>query len=156
FEPKKVYRAIKEEVPEKEYAIPIGKAKIVKEGKDVTLITYGAWLKTVKEAVEKITDIDVEIIDLRTVSPMDTQTIINSVRKTGKCVIVTEAQRTCSVSSEIIARINDKALYSLQAPVERVSGYDIVVPLRLYEDYYLPSHDKIVNAVRRVKKNAEG
>ena len=156
FEPKKIYRAIKEEVPEKEYTIPLGKANIVKQGKDLTLITYGAWLKTVKEVVEKLTDISIEIIDLRTLSPLDTETIINSVKKTGKCVIVSEAQRTCSLSSEIIARINEKALYNLEASVERVSGYDIIVPLRLYEDYYLPSHQKIINAIERVMKNARG
>jgi len=156
FEPKKIYRAIKEEVPEKEYTIPLGKANIVKAGKDLTLITYGAWLKTVKEAVEKITDIDIEIIDLRTLSPLDTETIIKSVKKTGKCVIVHEAQRTLGLAAEIIARINEKALYSLEAPVERVAGYDIIVPLRLYEDYYLPTHQKIINAVQRVIKNARG
>ena len=154
FESKKIYRAIKEEVPEKEYVIPIGKANVVKPGKDVTIITYGAWLKTVKEAVEKMSDVDVEIIDLRTLSPMDTETIIQSVKKTGKCVIVQEAQRTLSLSSEIIARINEKALYSLEAPVERVTGYDIIVPLRLYENYQLPTHQKIINAVERVMKNA--
>lgn len=156
FEPKKIYRAIKEEVPEEEYLIPLGKANIVKQGKDVTLITYGAWLKTVKEAVEKMSGVDVEIIDLRTLSPLDTETIINSVKKTGKCVIVHEAPKTLGLASEIIARINEKALYSLQAPVERVTGYDTIVPLRLYEDYYLPNHQKIINAVERVVKNAGG
>lgn len=156
FEPKKIYRAIKEEVPEKEYSIPIGKAQVVKTGKDLTIITWGAWVKTVKEIVENINDLDIEIIDLLSLSPLDTETIINSVKKTGKCVIVTESQRTCGVSAEIIARINEKALYSLEAPVERVSGYDIVVPLRLYENYYLPNQQKILNAIERVMKNAKG
>jgi len=154
FEPKKIYRAIKEEVPEKEYLIPLGKANVVKEGSDVTLITYSAWVKTAKEAVEKMNDISVELIDLRTVSPLDTETIINSVKKTGKCVIVHEAQRTLGLASEIIARINEKALYSLEAPIERVTGYDVIVPLRLYEDYYLPSHQKIINAIEKVMRNA--
>ena len=156
FEPKKVYRAIKEEVPEKEYSIPIGKANVIKEGKDLTLITYGAWVKTAKEVLEKYTGADIELIDLRTLSPLDTETIINSVKKTGKCVIVNEAQRTLNMSSEIIARINDKAFYSLETPVERVTGYDVIVPLRLYEDYYLPNHQKIINAIERVLKNAGG
>jgi pyruvate dehydrogenase E1 component beta subunit len=156
FEPKKIYRAIKEEVSEAEFVIPIGKAEIVKEGGDVTLIAYGAWVKTAKEAVEKIKDIDVEIIDLLTLSPLDTETIINSVKKTGKCVIVQEAQRTLGMASEIIARINEKALYSLEAPIERVAGYDVVVPLRLYEHYYLPSHQKIINAVEKVVRAADG
>lgn len=153
FEPKKVYRAIKEEVPEKEYTIPIGKANVIKQGKDVTLITYGAWVKTAKEAIEHIKDVDIELIDLRTLSPLDVETIIASVKKTGRCVVVHEAQRTLGMSSEIIAQINDKALYSLKAPVERVTGYDVVVPLRLYEDYYLPSQQKIINAIERVMKN---
>jgi pyruvate dehydrogenase E1 component beta subunit len=158
FEPKKIYRAIKEEVPEEEYTIPLGKANVVREGKDVTLITYGAWVKTVKEAVEKMSDsgIDVEIVDLRTLSPLDTSTIIESVKKTGKCVIVHEAQKTLGMASEIIARINEKAFYNLEAPIERVVGYDVIVPLRLYENYYLPTHQKIINAVERVLKNAKG
>ena len=156
FEPKKIYRAIKEEVPSENYAIPLGKANVIKEGKDVTLIAYGAWVKTAKEAIEQMKDVDVELIDLRTLSPLDTETIISSVQKTGKCVIVQEAPRTLGLASEIIARINDKALYSLQAPVERVCGYDTIVPLRLHEDYYLPSVDKIISAVQKVMKNASG
>jgi len=153
FEPKKIYRAIKEEVPEKDYTIPIGKAKVVKEGSDVTLITYGAWVKTAKESIEHMSDIDVELTDLLTLSPMDTETIINSVKKTGRCVIVHEAQQTCGLASEIIARINEKALYSLEAPIERVVGADVVVPLRLYEKYYLPNQQRIINEVEKVMKN---
>ncbi len=153
FEPKKVYRAIKEEVPEKEYVIPLGKANVIQEGTDVTLITYGAWVKTAKEVVAHNQDISIELIDLRTLSPLDVETIIKSVQKTGRCVVVHEAQRTLGLASEIIAQINDKALYSLRAPVERVTGYDVIVPLRLYEDYYLPSAQKIQNALERVMKN---
>ena len=156
FEPKKIYRAIKEEVPEIAYAIPLGKANIIKEGNDLTLIAYGAWVKTAKEAIEKLQEISIELIDLRTISPLDTETIINSVKKTGKCVIVQEAPRTLGLASEIIARINEKAFYSLEAPVERVSGFDTIVPLRLHEDYYLPSVEKIISAIQRVMKNAKG
>ncbi len=155
FEPKKIYRAIKEEVPENEYTIPIGKANIIKKGKDVTLIAYGAWVKTAKEAISKIKEIDVELIDLRTVSPLDTETIIDSVKKTGKCVIVQEAPRTLGLASEIIARINEKALYYLEAPVERVTGYDIVMPLRKYEDYNLPNEQKIIDAINKVVRGAK-
>jgi len=156
FEPKKIYRAIKEEVPEIAYAIPLGKANIIKEGNDLTLIAYGAWVKTAKEAIEKLQEISIELIDLRTISPLDTETIINSVKKTGKCVIVQEAPRTLGLASEIIARINEKAFYSLEAPVERVSGFDTIVPLRLHEDYYLPSVEKIISVIQRVMKNAKG
>ncbi len=155
FEPKKIYRAIKEDVPEKEYSIPLGKANIIKKGKDVTLIAYGAWVKTAKDAVAKLTDIDVEIIDLRTLSPLDTDTIIASVQKTGKCVIVQEAPRTLGLASEIIARINEKALYSLEAPVERVTGFDTIVPLRLHEHYYLPNEQRIIAAVEKVMGEAK-
>ena len=156
FEPKKIYRAIKEEVPEEAYAIPIGKANVIKEGNDVTLIAYGAWVKTAKEAVESLKGkVDVELIDLRTISPLDTETIINSVKKTGKCVIVQEAPKTLGLASEIIARINEKALYSLLAPVERVCGFDTIVPLRLHEEYYLPSVAKIVSAIERVVAKAK-
>ena len=136
--------------------IELGKANVVREGKDVTLITYGPWLKTAKEAVEKMSDIDVEIIDLRTLSPLDTETIINSVKKTGKCVIVNEAPRTLGFASEIMARINEKAFYSLEAPVERVTGYDTIIPLRLYENYYLPNHQRIIDAVEKVMETAKG
>jgi pyruvate dehydrogenase E1 component beta subunit len=153
FEPKKVYRAIKEEVPEKEYLIPIGKAKIVKEGKDVTLITWGAAVKTAKEAIENL-DISVELIDLRSLKPMDTETIIKSVEKTGKVVIVQEAQKTLGLAAEIIARINEKALYSLQAPIERVTGYDVIVPLPKHEAYYLFNQQKIIRAVEKVAREA--
>ena len=154
FEPKKVYRAIKQEVPEEEYLIPIGKAKIVKEGSDVTLITWGSLVKTSLEAVQHISDINVEVIDLRSLSPLDTSTILNSVKKTGKVVIVQEAPKTLGFSSEIIAIINEKALYSLEAPIERVTGYDVVIPLPKNEDLYLPSQEKIIKAVEKVTKNA--
>ena len=154
FEPKRVYRAIKEEVPEEEYTIPIGKANIVKKGTDVTLVTYGSMVKTSLEAVQHMSDIDVEVIDLRSLSPWDHKTVIESVKKTGKVVVVQEAQRTLGFAAEIIAKINDEALYSLEAPVERVTGYDIIVPLRLYEDYYLVSQQRIISAIEKVVKNA--
>ena len=153
FEPKRIYRAIKEEVPEKEYSIPIGKAKIIKEGKDVTLITYGAMTKISREAVEKVTDVDIELIDLRTLSPLDEETIINSVKKTGRVVIVHEAPKTLGFGAEIIARITEKAVYSLQAPIERVTGYDIIVPLAKNEHHYLIKHERIIEAVKRAMVN---
>lgn len=154
FEPKKVYRAIKEEVPEEEYTIPLGKAKVIKEGTDITLITWGAAVKTSLEAVQNFSNISVEVIDLRTLSPLDTETIIQSIQKTGKAVIVQEAQKTLGFAAEIIARINEKALYSLQAPIERVTGYDIPVPLPKNEDYYLFNQKKIIKAIEKVMQAA--
>ncbi len=153
FEPKKVYRAIKQEVPEKEYTIPIGKARVVKEGTDLTLITYGSLVKSSLEVVSQLTDVDVELIDLRTISPMDTETIIDSVKKTGRALIVHEAPRTLGVASEIIARINEKAFNSLKAPPLRLTGYDIVMPLRKYEHYDFVSHQKIADGIKKVMKN---
>jgi len=153
FEPKRIYRAIREEVPEKEYTVPIGKAKIVKQGSDITLITYGAAVKTSMEAVGSMSDVDVEVIDLRTLSPMDTNTIITSVKKTGKAIIVHEAPKTLGVGAEIVALLNEKALYSLEAPVERITGYDIVVPLRKFEHYSTISPQRIINGIVRVMQH---
>jgi len=152
MEPKRIYRAIREDVPEGDYTIPLGKARIVQEGKDVTVIAWGAMVREVLSAAEqlKADKIDMEIIDLRTISPIDIETIANSVRKTGRAVIVHEAPKTCGLGAEIIALINEKALLSLQAPVERVTGFDIPVPLPKSEHYYLPNPKRIMMAVKKV------
>ena len=152
LEPKRIYRAIREEVPEGDYNIPLGKARLVKEGKDVTVIVWGAMVREVLSAVEQLSKekIDAEVIDPRTLSPMDVDAIVNSIRKTGRGVVVHEAPRTCGPGAEIIALINEKALLSLQAPVERVTGFDIPVPLSKSEHYYLPNPKRIVMAVKKV------
>ena len=152
MEPKRIYRAIREEVPEGDYTIPLGKARLVQEGKDVTVIAYGAMLREALNAAEQLKGdkIDLEVIDLRTISPMDVETIITSIRKTGRGVIVHEAPKTCGLGAEIIAQINEKALLSLQAPIERVTGFDIPVPLMKTEHYYLPNPKRIVMAVKKV------
>lgn len=151
MEPKRIYRAIREEVPEGDYAIPLGQAKLVQEGNNVTIIAYGAMMREVMNAAEKLKgEASLEVIDLRTVSPLDYDTIIGSVRKTGRAVIVHEAPRTCGLAAEIIALINEKAFFSLQAPVERVTGFDIPVPLMKAEHFYLPNPDRIIFAVRKV------
>jgi pyruvate dehydrogenase E1 component beta subunit len=152
MEPKRIYRAIREEVPEGDYAVPLGKARLVQEGKNVTLIAWGAMVREAISAAEKLREdkIDVEIIDLRTISPMDVDAIVTSIRKTGRGVIVHEAPRTCGVGAEIIALINEKALLSLQAPIERVTGFDIPVPLMKSEHYNLPNPKRIVSAVKKV------
>lgn len=151
FEPKKLYRAIKEEVPEKEYLIPIGKANVVKEGKDVSIITYGSSVRDCVNVAEQMKDkYDIEVIDLRTLSPMDTETIISSVKKTGRAVVVHEAPKTLGLGAEIIARINEKALLSLEAPVERVTGFDIIVPLPKMEEHNRPSIHRISAAIEKV------
>ena len=152
MEPKRIYRAIREEVPEGDYTILLGKARLVQEGKDVTLIAWGAMVREAISAAEKLKEdkINVEIIDLRTISPMDVEAIASSVRKTGRCVIVHEAPRTCGPGAEIIAVINEKAFLSLQAPIERVTGFDIPVPLPKSEHYYLPNPKRIAMAVKKV------
>ena len=152
MEPKRIYRAIREEVPEGDYTIPLGKARMVQEGKDVTVVAWGAMVREVLNAAEQLKGdkIDLEIIDLRTISPMDVDAIVTSVRKTGRGVIVHEAPKTCGLGAEIIALINEKALLSLQAPVERVTGFDIPVPLMKTEHYNLPNPKRIIMAVKKV------
>jgi pyruvate dehydrogenase E1 component beta subunit len=152
MEPKRIYRAIREEVPENDYTIPLGKARMVQEGKDVTIIAWGAMVREVVNAAEQLKEdkIDVEIIDLRTISPMDVETVMTSIRKTGRGVVVHEAPKTCGLGAEIIALVNEKALLSLQAPIERVTGFDTPVPLMKTEHYYLPNPKRIVMAVKKV------
>ena len=151
-EPKRIYRAIKEEVSDEEYTVPIGEASVVREGDDVTVISWGAMVREVLRAAEMVKEggINAEVIDLRTISPMDDEAIMASVKKTGRAVIVHEAARTCGLGAEIIARINEKAILSLEAPVERVTGFDTVFPLYKMEHHYLPSPERIVRGIRKV------
>lgn len=152
LEPKRVYRAVKEEVPDGNYTIPIGDAKVLREGDDVTVISWGAMVREVLRAAEmaKEEGINAEVIDLRTVSPIDDNSYLESVRKTARAVIVHEAPKTCGLGAEIIARINEKALLSLEAPVERVTGYDTTFPLMKMEQDYLPGPDRILRGIRKV------
>jgi len=147
FEPKKLYRAFREEVPEGDYTVPIGAGNKLTEGNDVTLISWGAMVSVCREALGKVKDIGIELIDLRTLSPLDEKIIIESVKKTGRCVIVHEEPRTLGFAAEIIARINEKAFLYLEAPVKRVTGYDVPVPLPRLEDHYLPDAEKVVQAI---------
>jgi pyruvate dehydrogenase E1 component beta subunit len=152
FEPKRIYRAVKEEVPDGEYTVPIGKAKVVREGSGLTIISWGAMVREVLRASETAEKegFKAEVIDLRTISPLDDETYLESVRKTGRVVVVHEAPPTCGVGAEIIARINEKALLSLQAPVVRVTGFDTVMPLMKLENHFLPSPERIMRGIRKV------
>ncbi len=152
LEPKRIYRAVKADVPEGDYTVPIGKANVVQEGEHVTLVAWGAMMKTTAEAAEQLSQegIDAELIDVRTVSPLDIETIVESVRKTGRAVIVHEAPKTCGLGAEVVALINEKAFLNLSAPPLRVTGFDTVVPLPKAEHYYLPSVARIVSTVRQV------
>ncbi len=151
YEPKAVYRAFREEVPDKPDPIEIGTAHVVREGSEVTLIAYGAMMRPVIEATEDLTEvhgIDPEVIDLLSIWPMDTAALVKSVSKTGRCVIVHEGPRTCGVAAEIIARLNENAFEHLLAPVKRVTGYDIHFPYFQVEEHYLPDAETIVEAVK--------
>jgi pyruvate dehydrogenase E1 component beta subunit len=151
FEPKALYHALKEEVPVTEETWPIGKARVVREGKDVTLIAYGAMLHRCLEVAERVHAEDgaeVELIDLLSVSPMDTETIAPSARKTGRVVVAHEAQRNCGVGAEVMARVVETAFLQLEAPVRRVTAFDIVYPGFARERGWLPGTDRVLRAVR--------
>jgi len=149
FEPKKIYRSIKEEVPEKYYEIELGKANVLVKGDDLTLITYGSWVKEIVEVVNE-SKYSIEVIDLRTLKPLDEEIIINSVNKTGRCLIINEAPRFLNYSAEIISIINEKCFKNLKHHVERVTGFDTVMPMPKNEDNYLPSKARIKYAIEKV------
>ncbi len=154
FEPKRLYRAFKEEVPEERYEIELGKANIVKKGEDVTLISWGAMTYLCKMAVEELErkGVDVEHVDLRTLHPCDWDTVVQSVKKTGRCVVVHEAVKTLGFGAEVASRIMEKAFYYLEAPIKRVTAWDINIPLPALEDYYFPDKERIVKGVEEVMK----
>lgn len=150
LEPKRLYRAVKGEVPEGEYIIELGKATVARAGKDITIVTYGAMVHVTLEAAEKAAQenqISVEVIDLRTLLPYDIDTVIASVKKTGRAVIVHEAPRTCGFGAELAATISERAFLHLQAPILRVTGFDTPVPY-VFEPEYLPNEKRIRKALR--------
>ena len=153
FEPKQVYRSFKEEVPDEPERIPIGQAHVAREGDDITLISYGAMMRPTLEAADELADTDgtsVEIVDLLTVSPLDTETITNSVSKTGRAVMIHEGPRTCGIGAEVIARLVETSLMHLQAPIRRVTGYDVQFPYFARERAYLPNAERVAHAAREV------
>ncbi|HLA66448.1 MAG TPA: alpha-ketoacid dehydrogenase subunit beta [Acidimicrobiia bacterium] len=151
LEPIRLYRAIKEVVPEGHYTVPIGEARVLREGADVSLMSYGAMVRDTVRAADGLAadGIDAEVLDLRSLSPLDHAAILASAVKTGRVVVVVESHRNGSVASEVAAVVQERALYSLLAPVERVTGYDTVVPLKRSETHYIPGVDRIVAAARR-------
>jgi len=149
FEPKRVYRAYREEVPEDEYTIPIGQAKVVSEGDDLTVVTWGASVFQCLEALDGLPeDVSVELIDLRTIDPIDTDTIAASVEKTGRCVVVHEAPMTAGLGAEISARVQERCFLHLQAPVQRVTGFDTIMPYYKLELEYMPDANRIGKGIR--------
>jgi len=146
MEPKRLYDSPKMDVPEEEYRIPIGKAKVVREGTDITFVSYGAMMVPTLQAADALLadrSVSAEVIDLRTVSPIDFPTVLSSVQKTGRLVIIHEAPRNLGIGAEVAATVADKALDSLKAPIKRVTGFDTVVPLARLEDHYVPNKDRI-------------
>jgi pyruvate dehydrogenase E1 component beta subunit len=153
YESKALYRAFREEVPEEEETLPIGKPQLVQTGKDLTLISYGAMMRPTLEAADELKNkdgIEAEVIDLLAISPLDEEILIQSVKKTGRAVVVHEAPRSFGAGAEIVARLMEKAFYYLEAPIERVTGFDVVIPLFSREKAYLPSTERIHRAARKV------
>lgn len=153
LEPMKLYRAFKQEVPEEDYVLEIGRANVVKQGEDVTVITWGPTVPLVYKVVEQyeqLANVSVEIIDLRTITPIDEEAIISSVQKTGRAVIVHEAVKTGGLGAEISAIINEKALFHLSAPVIRIAGFDTPYPVPSVEDDWLPNAGRITAGLKEV------
>jgi pyruvate dehydrogenase E1 component beta subunit len=149
FEPKRIYRAFREEVPEDEYTVPIGSARVVTEGEEITMVSWGAPVVQCVNAIET-SGKSIELIDLRTIYPIDMETINASVRKTGRVVIVHEAPKTCGLGAEIATRIMEACFLHLEAPVQRVTGFDTVMPYYKLELDYLPDADRIGKAIEDV------
>lgn len=152
MEPKRIYRAFRELVPDEPYAVPLGKASVAHTGDDVSLIAWGSMTRVCHDAAEvlAVQGISAEVVDLRTLNPFDRETVIGSVEKTGRAVVVHEAPKTNGFGAEIVAQINEHALLSLEAPVERVCGFDVVFPLAHQENLYLPNRDRVVAAAKKV------
>jgi 2-oxoisovalerate dehydrogenase E1 component beta subunit len=152
LEPKRLYRSLKGEVPEESYTVPIGKANVVREGRDVTIVCWGAMVSTCLKAAELCVPrgADCEVIDLRTLVPMDEETILASVKKTGRVVIAHEAPRTCGFGAEVAAIIAEDAILHLEAPIVRVAGFDTPFPYTL-EHVYMPDAERVALAVGKVK-----
>ncbi len=156
LEPSRLYRWAKQEVPDNGKALPLDVCFTLRVGEDVTLVTWGSLVKETLAAAEKLAEsgISAEVIDLATIKPLDIETILASVEKTGRCVIIHEAARTCGVGAEISAQLAEKGLMFLKAPVQRVTGYDTIVPYARLEKFYLPSENTIIEAVQQTMEFA--
>lgn len=152
WEPKRIYRAFKQEIPEEAYEIPLGKAKVLQEGDDITIVAWGAMVPDVQKAVKMVEEkgISAEVIDLRTIAPMDRESFIESVKKTGRILVVHEAPKTLGVGSEIISIVNEKAFLYLEAPPTRLTGFDTTFPLPRGEKHYIPSPDRIAKTIQDI------
>jgi pyruvate/2-oxoglutarate/acetoin dehydrogenase E1 component len=152
LEPIRLYRAVKEDVPDESFTTPLGVAAVERPGTDITLLAWGAMMKETRAAAERLaaSGVSAEVVDVRSLVPLDVDTIAGSVEKTGRAVVVHEAPRTAGFGAEIVARIQERCLYHLEAPVVRVTGWDTAPPLKISEHLYVPSTDRIVTAAERV------
>ena len=151
YEAKALYRAFREEVPDEEETMPIGKSRIVQEGKDLTMISYGAMMRPTLEAALELKEKDgiiAEVIDLLTISPLDDELFVKSVQKTGKAAIIHEAPRSFGPGAEIVSRLMEKAFFYLEAPIARIAGFDIIIPLFSREKSYIPGVRRIVRSIK--------
>jgi len=156
YESKALYRAFREEVPDEEESLPIGRSTIVQEGKDLTMISYGAMMRPTLEAAAVLKEkegVEAEVIDILTVSPLDDEIFVQSVMKTGRAMVIHEAPRSFGPGAEIITRLMEKAFYYLEVPIERVTGFDVITPLFSRENAYIPNANRILRSARKVLKN---
>ena len=156
YESKALYRAYREEVPDEVETMPIGKSTIVREGKDLTMISYGTMMRPTLEAASVLKEkdgVEAEVIDILTVAPLDDELFVQSVLKTGRAVVIHEAPRSFGPGAEIITRLMEKAFYYLEAPIERVTGYDVITPLFSRESAYIPNAQRILRSARKVMAN---
>ena len=154
FEPKRLYRSLRGEVPPGDWVVPLGQASVVAPGDDITLIAYGAMVSVALDARATLAEdgMSAEVIDLRTLKPLDEDTVLDSVRKTGRAVVVQEAARTCGFGAEVAAILAEKAIFDLRGPVVRVTGYDVPYPPYSIENAFLPSTQRVVEAARRIRE----
>jgi len=153
YESKALYRAFREEVPDEEETMPIGKSQLVREGNDLTMISYGAMMRPTLEAATELKEKDgaeAEVIDLLTISPMDDETFVQSVSKTGRAMVIHEAPRSFGPGAEVVSRLVENAFYYLEAPISRVTGFDVNIPFFSREKAYLPSAQRVLKAARKV------
>ena len=153
YESKAIYRAFREEVPDAEELMPIGESRVVQEGKDLTLISYGAMMRPTLETALELKEkdgVEAEVIDVLTISPLNETLFVESVKKTGRAIVVHEAPRSFGPGAEIVTRLMEKAFYYLEAPIERVAGFDIIIPLFSRENAYLPGVGRKLRAARKV------
>src|ERR687884_841865 len=149
FEPKLVYRTARGEVPEGEHVVPLGRARLAREGTDLTIVAYGAMVPLAERAADEL-DASVEVLDVRTLKPLDEESLLTSVAKTGRAVTVQEAPRTCGYAAELAAILAEKAILDLHGPVLRVTGFDVPYPYWKIEDHYMPSVERVVAAARQL------